>query len=158
MMRNSDKYVGLSYSRAKIYASRTSRGSSSYHSISAASARLQQQTRRPPLLLSIDRRDKRRDSPTDGRTRPIYDAYRMLTAPQNNNNELAVNAMVCCVCPERIPVVKGLPLTLIFGVAIPAALIVIIGVVICIVCSRPSCRRKFMRAVRKRHIVTFALL
>jgi len=71
---------------------------------------------------------------------------------------LVINAMVCCICPEPIAVVKGLPLTLILGVAMPAALIVIVGVVICIVCCRPSCRRRFMRAVRKRHTVTLALL
>ena len=71
---------------------------------------------------------------------------------------LVINAMVCCVCALLVAVVKGLPLTLILGVAIPAALIVIVGVVICIVCSRPSCRRRFMRAVRKRHTVTLALL
>jgi len=71
---------------------------------------------------------------------------------------MSINAMVCCVCALPVEVVKGLPLTLILGVAIPAALIVIVGVVICIVCSRPSCRRKFMRAVRKPHTVTLALL
>ena len=59
-----NEYVGSSYSWTKIYAARVSRGSSSYRSISAARARPQQQTRRPPLLLSIDGTDRR----TDGRT------------------------------------------------------------------------------------------
>ena len=40
-------------------------GTSSYRSISAADAGAQQQTRRPPLLLSIDGRDRRA---ADGRT------------------------------------------------------------------------------------------
>jgi len=57
-------YVGSSYSRTKIYAGRMSRGSSSYRSISAARARPQQQTRRPPLLLSIDGTDRRTDERT----------------------------------------------------------------------------------------------
>jgi len=58
-MRN--KYVGPPYSRTKIYAARMSRGSSSHRSTSAARARPQQQTRRPPLLLSTDGRDRRTD-------------------------------------------------------------------------------------------------
>jgi len=41
-----------------------SRGSSGYRSMSAARARPQQQTRRPPLLLSIDGTDRQ----TDGQT------------------------------------------------------------------------------------------
>jgi len=45
----------------KIYAARMSRGSSSYRSISAARARPQQQTSRPPLLLSIDGTDGQTD-------------------------------------------------------------------------------------------------
>jgi len=62
-------YVGHPYSRAKIYAARMSRGSSSYRSISAAGS---QQTRRPPLLLSIDGTEGQ----SDGRT---LDRYMTLT-------------------------------------------------------------------------------
>jgi len=51
---------------------RMSRGSSHYRSISAARARPQQQTRRPPLLLSSDGTDRR----TDGRT---FDRFMRLT-------------------------------------------------------------------------------
>ena len=57
-------YVGSPYSRTKIYAARMLRGSSSYRSISAARARPQQQTRRLPLLLSIDGTDRRMDGRT----------------------------------------------------------------------------------------------
>jgi len=46
-----NKYIGPPYSRAKIYAARVSSGSSSCRSKSAARARPQQQTRRPPPLL-----------------------------------------------------------------------------------------------------------
>jgi len=53
------KYVGPPCSRTRIYAVRMSRDSSSYRSMSAARARPQQQTRRPPLLLSIDGTDRR---------------------------------------------------------------------------------------------------
>ena len=53
-----------------------SRGSSSNRSISAARARPQQQTRRPPLLLSIDGTD-RPDGQTEGRT---LDRFMTLTA------------------------------------------------------------------------------
>ena len=59
-----NEYVGPAYNRTKIYAACVSRGSSSCRSVSAAGARLQQQTRRPLLLLSIDGTDRR----TDGRT------------------------------------------------------------------------------------------
>jgi len=63
-----NKYVGPPYTRAKIYAACMSRGSSSSRSISAARARPQQQTLRPPLLLlSI--------KGTDGRT---LDRFMML--------------------------------------------------------------------------------
>jgi len=46
----------------------------SYRSISAADARAQQQTRRPPLLLSIYGTDTHTQSKTDGRTdiRPLH--------------------------------------------------------------------------------------
>jgi len=54
-----NKYVGPPCSRTRIYAVRMSRDSSSYRSMSAARARPQQQTRRPPLLLSIDGTDRR---------------------------------------------------------------------------------------------------
>jgi len=63
------KHVGPPHSRTKIYAARVS--SSSYQSISAACARPQQQTRWPPLLLSIDGTARR----TDGR---ICDVLRRL--------------------------------------------------------------------------------
>jgi len=62
-------YAGPPYSRTKIYAARKSHGSSSHRSISAARARPQQQTRRAPLLLSIDGTDRRTA------TQPFYDAY-----------------------------------------------------------------------------------
>ena len=42
------------FNRYKIYTARMSRGSSSYRSISAARARPQQQTRRPPQLPCVD--------------------------------------------------------------------------------------------------------
>jgi len=77
---NSDlnKYVGPPYSRTKTYAARMSRSSSSYRSMSAARAGPLQQTRRPPMLLSIDGTDR-----TDGRTRDRFmtlTAYYMRTA------------------------------------------------------------------------------
>ena len=43
-------------------------GGCSYQSISPAGARAQQQTRRTPLLLSIDGTDRHTDRRTDGRT------------------------------------------------------------------------------------------
>jgi len=49
------------------------------HSIAAARARPQQQTRRPPLLL-IDGTDRWTD------TRLFYDAYRILCGPCNNEH------------------------------------------------------------------------
>jgi len=52
----------------RICAARASRGSSHYRPISAARALPQQQTRRPPPLLSIDRTDKQTVGQTDGRT------------------------------------------------------------------------------------------
>ena len=57
------EYVGHGppCSRTKIYAARVSRGGSSYRETYAARARPQQQTRRPPLLLSIDGTDGRTD-------------------------------------------------------------------------------------------------
>ena len=55
------KYAWPPCSRTKIYAARMSCSSSSYRSIFAARARPQQQTRRPPLLLSIDGTDGRTD-------------------------------------------------------------------------------------------------
>ena len=68
--------VGPPCSRTNIYAARMSRGSSGYRSISAARARPQQHTRRPPLLLlSIDGTDRQTDGRTD--TRPFYDARRI---------------------------------------------------------------------------------
>jgi len=58
--------------------------------------------------------------------------------------------------------VEGLQLTLILGVAIPAAFIVIIIIVVLIVCCRRSSRRKFanrvMRVVSKRRITTLESL
>ena len=68
-----NKYAGPPHSRAKIYAARMSLCSSSYRSIYAARARPQQQTRCPPLLLSIYRTERR----TDGRT---LDRFMTLTA------------------------------------------------------------------------------
>ena len=57
------EYVGHGppCSRTKIYAARVSRGGSSYRETYAARARPQQQTHRPPLLLSIDGTDRRTD-------------------------------------------------------------------------------------------------
>jgi len=64
-------------------------GARSYRSISAVyAAGAQQQTRRPPLLLSIDRTDRRTDRRTDGRTdgrtpdRCIYAPLRILCMPR----------------------------------------------------------------------------
>jgi len=57
-------------------------GGSSYQWISAARARRQQQTRRPPLLLSIDGTDRQ----TDGRT---LDRFMTLTA---HNMDRVINA------------------------------------------------------------------
>jgi len=74
--RGAIKYVGPPYRRAEIYAARVLRGGSSHRSIFAARARAQQQTRRPPLLLSIDGTDGQTDVRTD--TRPLHDAYRVL--------------------------------------------------------------------------------
>jgi len=70
------EYVGHGppCSRTKIYAARVSRGGSSYRETYAARARPQQQTHRPPLLLSIDGTDRRT---TDGRT---LDRFMTLTA------------------------------------------------------------------------------
>ena len=59
--RGAIKYVGSPYRRAKIYAARMPCGGSSHRSIFAARARAQQQTRRPPLLLSIDGTDGQTD-------------------------------------------------------------------------------------------------
>jgi len=58
----------LTVSRAKIYAARVSPGSSSCRSISAGGTRPQQQTRQPPLLLSINGTDRQTDGRTDGQT------------------------------------------------------------------------------------------
>ena len=53
----------------------------------AARARPQQQTRRPPLLLSIDGTDRRTD------TRPFDDAYRILCGPRKKTqNPIRTNA------------------------------------------------------------------
>ena len=51
-----------------------------------ARAGAQQQTRQPPLLLSIDGTDRRTDRQTDGRTDtgPFYDARRILRSPARN--------------------------------------------------------------------------
>ena len=72
------EYVGPPCSRATIYAARVSRGSCSYRSISAVCARPQQQTRRPPLLLSINGTDRRTD------TRPLYDACHIQCGPRKS--------------------------------------------------------------------------
>ena len=58
-------------------------GGCSYQSISPAGARAQQQTRRTPLLLSIDGTDGQTDGRTD--TRPFYVAYRILRGPCNSS-------------------------------------------------------------------------
>ena len=57
----STSILDLLAGRTKIYAARVSRGNSSYWSIFTARARAQQQTCRPPLLLSIDGTDGRMD-------------------------------------------------------------------------------------------------
>jgi len=58
-----------------------SRGSSSYRSLSAASARPQQQIRRPPLLLLIDETDRRTDRRIDRRADGLtLDRFMTLTA------------------------------------------------------------------------------
>jgi len=64
--RGAIKYVGPPYRRAEIYAARVLRGGSSHRSIFGARARAQQQTRRPPLLLSIDGTDGQTNGWTDG--------------------------------------------------------------------------------------------
>ena len=74
------EYVGPPCSRATIYAARVSRGSCSYRSISAVCARPQQQTRRPPLLLSINGTDRQTD------TRPLYDACHILCGPRKSGS------------------------------------------------------------------------
>jgi len=87
-----NKFAGPPYSRTKIYVAHMPRSSSSssYRSISAARARPQQQTRRPPLLLSIDGTDGRTD------TRPLYDAYWILCGPRNNvKQELSYKLQLC---------------------------------------------------------------
>ena len=53
-------------------------GGCSYQSISPAGARAQQQTRRTPLLLSIDGTDRHTDRQTDGRT--LIDRFMSLAA------------------------------------------------------------------------------
>ena len=66
-------YAGPPYSRSEIYAARISRDISGYRSISAARARPQQQTRRPPTLLQIDGTDRRTDGRTRGRFTTLAD-------------------------------------------------------------------------------------
>ena len=58
-----------------------------------ARARPQQQTRRPPLLLSIDGTDRRTDGRTGGRrdTRPFYDSY---CIPRGLRNNLSTNGQI----------------------------------------------------------------
>jgi len=48
--------------------------------------RPQQQTRQPPLLLSVDGTDRRSDGRTD--TRPFDNTYRMLCGPRNKGTAL----------------------------------------------------------------------
>ena len=66
--------VGPAYSRTKIYALRMTRGSSVYRNICAVRNGPQQQTRRPPLLLSIDGTDRQ----TDTRSLTAYYADRVI--------------------------------------------------------------------------------
>jgi len=81
-------------------------GGSSYRSISAARARPQQQTRRPPLLLSIDGTDRRRDRQTDRRT---LDHFIVLTAYNADRvlsviTELPVKPNGDCECIRKAAV------------------------------------------------------
>jgi len=81
-------------------------GGSSYRSISAARARPQQQTRRPPLLLSIDGTDRRRDRQTDRRT---LDRFMTLTAYNADRvssviTELPVKPNGDCECIRKAAV------------------------------------------------------
>ena len=66
--------VGPAYSRTKIYALRMTRGSSVYRNMCAVRNGPQQQTRRPPLLLSIDGTDRQ----TDTRSLTAYYADRVI--------------------------------------------------------------------------------
>jgi len=69
-----NNYVRPPYSRTKIYAVRMPRGSSVYRNICAVRNGPQQQTRRPPLLLSIDGTDRQ----TDTRSLTAYYADRVI--------------------------------------------------------------------------------
>jgi len=70
--RRDNKYVGPSYSKAKIYAVRLSHSSNSYSSISAAGAHATSAANPPATTAAVDRRDGQTD------TRPFYNTYCIL--------------------------------------------------------------------------------
>ena len=99
-----NKYVGRPYSRAKIYAARMKRGSSSYRSISAAGPRPTSAANPPAAVATVDRWDRQTDGQTDKRTdtRPFYESYGVLCGARNNAHLTRVRSVhqslaICCV-------------------------------------------------------------